>query len=91
MLRNREFRQLAILFSLIAATTITLGFAINRLGGILAIASASAFGTAFLRLPKPDIKVLRRFQIKSILCFITLIICILVNQTRANFPFCKPR
>ncbi|OOM73678.1 sensor protein KdpD [Clostridium puniceum] len=47
MLRNREFRQLAILFSLIAATTITLGFAINRLAGILAIASAAAFGTAF--------------------------------------------
>ncbi|WML34475.1 HAMP domain-containing sensor histidine kinase [Clostridium sp. OS1-26] len=47
MLRNREFRQFAILFSLIAATTVTLGFAINRLAGILAIASAAAFGIAF--------------------------------------------
>jgi len=47
MLRNREFRQLAILFSLIAATTVMLGFAINAAAGILAIASAAAFGTAF--------------------------------------------
>ncbi|MEK5234744.1 HAMP domain-containing sensor histidine kinase [Paenibacillus sp. FSL L8-0470] len=47
MLRNREFRQLVIWFSLIAAATVTLGFAINTAAGILAIASAAAFGTAF--------------------------------------------
>jgi len=56
MLRNREFRQLAILFSLIAATTVTLGFAINRLAGILAIASAAAFGTAFFVFTKARYK-----------------------------------
>ncbi len=47
MLRNKEFRQFAILFSLIAAAAVTLGFAINTAAGILAIASAAAFGTAF--------------------------------------------
>jgi signal transduction histidine kinase len=56
MLRNREFRQLAILFSLIAATTVTLGFTINRLAGILAIASAAAFGTAFFAFTKARYK-----------------------------------
>lgn len=47
MLRNREFRQFAILFSLLGAATIILGFAINEAAGILAIASVAAFGTAF--------------------------------------------
>lgn len=56
MLRNREFRQLAILFSLIAAITVTLGFAINRLAGILAVASATAFGTAFFVFTKARYK-----------------------------------
>ncbi|WP_027626309.1 sensor histidine kinase [Clostridium lundense] len=56
MLRNREFRQLVILFSLIAATTVTLGFAINRLAGILAIASAVAFGIAFFAFTKARYK-----------------------------------
>lgn len=56
MFRNREFRQLAILFSLIAATNVTLGFAINRLAGILAITSATAFGTAFFAFTKARYK-----------------------------------
>ena len=56
MLRNREFRQFSILFSLIAATTITLGFAINRLAGILAIVSAGALGTAFFAFTKARYK-----------------------------------
>jgi len=47
MLRNRELRQFAMVFSLIAAATVLLGFAINTVAGILAIASAAAFGTAF--------------------------------------------
>ncbi|MGN6712851.1 sensor histidine kinase [Anaerocolumna jejuensis] len=47
MLRNREFRQFAILFSLIATAAVTLGFAINTEAGILATSSAAAFGTAF--------------------------------------------
>lgn len=52
MLRNREFRQFAILFSLIAAAAMTLGFAINTAAGILAIASAAAFGTVFFAFTK---------------------------------------
>lgn len=56
MLRNREFRQFAILFSLIAATTITLGFAINRLAGILVISSVAAFGTTFFMFTKARYK-----------------------------------
>lgn len=56
MLRNREFRQFAILFSLMAAAAVTLGFAINRLAGILAAASAAAFGTAFLAFTKARYK-----------------------------------
>lgn len=56
MLRNREFRQFAILFFLIAAAAVTLGFAINTAGGILAIASAAAFGTAFFAFTKARYK-----------------------------------
>ncbi|OPJ60601.1 sensor histidine kinase [Clostridium oryzae] len=56
MLRNREFRQFAILFSLIAATTATLGFAISTASGMLAIASAAAFGTAFFVFTKARYK-----------------------------------
>ena len=47
MLRNRELRQFALLFALIAAASILVGLAINGLTGILAIASATAFGTIF--------------------------------------------
>lgn len=47
MLRNRELRQFALLFSLMAAAVAMLGFAMNTAAGILAIASAAAFGTAF--------------------------------------------
>jgi signal transduction histidine kinase len=47
MLRNRELRQFAILFSSLAAAAVILGFALNTAAGILAIASAAAFGTAF--------------------------------------------
>jgi len=56
MLRNREFRRFAILFSLIAAVAVTLGFAINRLAGILGFASAAAFGTAFYAFTKARYK-----------------------------------
>lgn len=56
MFRNREFRQFAILFSLIAVTTVTLGFAINTTAGILAIASATTFGTAFFAFTKARYK-----------------------------------
>jgi signal transduction histidine kinase len=56
MLRNREFRQFAILFSLIAAAAVMLGFAINTAAGILVIASATAFGTAFFAFTKARYK-----------------------------------
>ncbi len=48
MLRNREFRQLVISFSLIAAVAVVLGFVINTAAGILSAAAAAAFGTVFL-------------------------------------------
>ena len=56
MFRNREFRKFAILFSLIAVTAVTLGFAINTAAGILATASAAAFGTAFFVFTKARYK-----------------------------------
>jgi K+-sensing histidine kinase KdpD len=56
MFRNREFRQFAILFSLIAATAVVLGFAINTAAGILATSSAAAFGTAFFVFTKSRYK-----------------------------------
>ncbi|SNS69115.1 hypothetical protein SAMN05446037_101738 [Anaerovirgula multivorans] len=56
MLRNREIRQFAILFSLLAATTVILGFAINAVAGILATFSAAGFGTAFFVFTKARYK-----------------------------------
>lgn len=52
MLRNREIRMLAIALSLIAATTVTLGFIINKAAGILSIASAAAFGVTVFTFTK---------------------------------------
>lgn len=52
MLRNREFRQFAILFSLITAAAVLLGFAINTAAGVLAISSAAAFGAVFFAFTK---------------------------------------
>lgn len=56
MFRNREFRHFVILFSLIAVTTIILGFSIDRVAGILSIASAAAFGAAFFIFTKTRYK-----------------------------------
>ncbi|MFT3984768.1 MAG: HAMP domain-containing sensor histidine kinase [Lachnospiraceae bacterium] len=47
MLRNREFRQLVISFSFIAAAAVVLGFVINTAAGILSAVTAAAFGTVF--------------------------------------------
>ncbi len=52
MLRNKEFQKFAVLFLLITIVTVTLGFAINVMTGILAIASATAFGTVFFMFTK---------------------------------------
>ncbi|MDR0287503.1 MAG: HAMP domain-containing histidine kinase [Clostridiales bacterium] len=47
MFRNREFRRFAVLFLVMAAVTVVLGFVINRAAGILTIAGAVIFGTVF--------------------------------------------
>lgn len=47
MLRNREFRQFSIVFILIAAVSVLLGFKIGMAAGILTFVSAVVFGTAF--------------------------------------------
>ncbi len=47
MLRNREFRQFAILFSIIAIISVILGFTINVTAGIVTVVSAAAFGISF--------------------------------------------
>ncbi|QYE99810.1 sensor histidine kinase [Paraclostridium sordellii] len=56
MLRNKEFRKFVIVFSLIAVTTVTLGFLINVGAGILVITSDTAFGTAFFVFTKARYK-----------------------------------
>jgi signal transduction histidine kinase len=56
MLRNRELRQFAILFCIMAAAVVMLGFAINTAAGILAIASAAAFGAVFFMFTKARYK-----------------------------------
>lgn len=56
MLRNREFLKFSVLFSLITAVSIILGFAINMKAGILSIASVTAFGTAFFVFTKARYK-----------------------------------
>ena len=62
MLRNREFRRFAILFSLMAAVFVTLGFTINMAAGILAIAFAAACGTAFYVYTKARYKSIARIS-----------------------------
>lgn len=52
MLRNREFQKFAILFSLIAAASVILGFVINTSAGILVIVSVTAFGITFFAFTK---------------------------------------
>lgn len=48
MLRNKEFRRFVILFLLLAAIIITLGFAINTKAGILCFVSVALFGVVFV-------------------------------------------
>lgn len=56
MFRNREVRQFAVLFFIIAAVTILLGFAIDIKAGILSLGSAATFGTAFFVFTKSRYK-----------------------------------
>ncbi len=62
MLRNREFRQFAILFSLMAVVAVTLGFAINATAGILLFACVTAFGTVFFAFTKARYKSLAQIS-----------------------------
>ena len=62
MLRNREFRRFAILFSLMAAVFVSLGFTINMAAGILAIAFAATCGTAFYAYTKARYKSIARIS-----------------------------
>ena len=62
MLRNRELRQFAILFSLMATAAVIWGFAINTAAGILAASSAAAFGTVFFVFTKARYKNLARIS-----------------------------
>lgn len=62
MLRNREVRQFILLFSLMAAVAVMLGFAISRLAGILAISSATVFGSAFFMFTKARYKSIARLS-----------------------------
>ncbi len=62
MLRNREFRQFTVLFSLMAAVSVMLGFAINMAAGILAASFAAAFGTTFFAFTKARYKSLARIS-----------------------------
>ena len=62
MLRNREFRQFAVIFFLIAAASVTLGFANNMAAGILALFSSFAFGTSFFVFTKARYKSLMQIS-----------------------------
>ena len=62
MLRNREVRQFTILFSIMAAAVVTLGFMISPAAGILVLVSAAAFGTAFFTFTQARYKSIARLS-----------------------------
>lgn len=62
MLRNREVRRFVILFLLMAATAVMLGFVINVAAGILATISVAAFGAAFFTFTKARYKSIARIS-----------------------------
>lgn len=62
MFRNREFRQFALLFFLIAAVAVTLGFVINTAAGILVLVFAAAVGTGFYAFTKARYQSLARIS-----------------------------
>lgn len=47
MFRNREIRQFALLYAIVTAVSTAVGFAIHPAAGVLALASAAAFGVVF--------------------------------------------
>lgn len=76
MFRNREFRQFTILFLAMAAVVVILGFLINREAGILAVFSATAFGTVFF--------VFTRVRYKSIARLSDQVDLVLHNDDRVD-------
>ena len=62
MLRNREIRQFTVLFSIMAAAAVTLGFTISSAAGILVLVSAAAFGTAFFAFTQSRYKSIARLS-----------------------------
>ncbi len=62
MLRNREFRKFAVLFAVITAVAATVGFVIHPAAGIMALASAAAFGAAFYVFTKARYKSIARIS-----------------------------
>lgn len=62
MLRNREFRRFSMIFILMAAVMVLLGFKINTAAGILAFVSAVVFGTAFYIYTKARYKSIARIS-----------------------------
>ena len=60
MLRNRELRRFAALFMVITAVAAAVGFAICPAAGLLMLASAAAFGAAFLVFTKARYQSLAR-------------------------------
>lgn len=62
MFRNREFRWLSILFSLIAAVSIILGFTINSAAGFLVVVTTTSFGISFLVFTKDRYNRIKRIS-----------------------------
>lgn len=62
MLRNKEFRQFAILFFLLAAVVTVMGFMINAAAGILVMFSAIAFGAVFFVFTRERYKSIARIS-----------------------------
>lgn len=62
MLRNREVRQFAVLFCLIAAVAVTMGFMLSKGAGILVLFSAIAFGAVFFVFTRERYKSIARIS-----------------------------
>lgn len=62
MLRNKELRPFVLLFALIATSSSAVGCAMNTAAGILALASAAAFGAAFFAFTKARYQSLARIS-----------------------------
>lgn len=62
MLRNKEIRRFTLLYTIISAAAITIGFTLHTAAGLLATGCAVAFGTAFLLFTKARYKSIARIS-----------------------------